>query len=61
MLSHPPCYPNLASADLYLFPKLKIAIKGTRFEAVATIQQTVTRELKAIRQEAFSRAFDLLY
>jgi hypothetical protein len=32
-------------------------MKGVRFEAVSSIQQTVTRELKAIREEAFSRAF----
>jgi hypothetical protein len=36
-------------------------MKGTRFEAVSSIQQTVMRELKAIREEAFSRAFDSLY
>jgi hypothetical protein len=27
--------------------------KGTMFKAVSTIQQTVTRELKAIQEEAF--------
>jgi hypothetical protein len=36
-------------------------MKGTRFEAVSSIQQTIMRELKAIRDEAFSRAFDSLY
>jgi transposase-like protein len=36
-------------------------MKGTRFEAISSIQQTVTRELKAIWEEAFSRAFDSLY
>jgi hypothetical protein len=36
-------------------------MKGARFEAVSSIQQTVTRELKAIWEEAFSRAFDSLY
>jgi hypothetical protein len=45
----------------FLLPKLKIALKGTRFEAVSSIQQTVTRELKVIREEPFSRAFDSLY
>jgi hypothetical protein len=29
--------------------------------AVSSIQQTVTRELKVIREEAFSRRFDSLY
>jgi hypothetical protein len=36
-------------------------MKGTRFEAFSSIQQTVMRELKAIWEEAFSRAFDSLY
>jgi hypothetical protein len=36
-------------------------MKGTRFEAVSSIQQTVTRELKAIREKAFSLAVDSLY
>jgi transposase len=61
MLSHPHYSPHLAPADYFLFSKLKIAMKGTRFEAVSSIQQTVTRELKAIREAAFSWAFDSLY
>jgi hypothetical protein len=36
-------------------------MKGTGFEACSLIQHTVTRELKAIREEAFSRAFGSLY
>jgi hypothetical protein len=36
-------------------------MNGTRFDVVSSIQQTVTRVLKAIREEAFSRAFDSLY
>jgi hypothetical protein len=35
-------------------------MKGTRFVALSTIQQT-TKELKAIWEEAFSLAFDSLY
>jgi hypothetical protein len=60
MLSHPHRFRDLAPADLFLFLKLKIAMKGMRFVAVSSIQQTVTRELKAMREEAFSTEFDLL-
>jgi hypothetical protein len=60
VLSHQPYSPDLATDDFFL-PKLNIAIKGTRFKAVSSIQHTVKRELKAIREEAFSRAFDSLY
>jgi hypothetical protein len=36
-------------------------MKGTRFEAILSIQQTVTGELKAIQEEAFPRVFHPLY
>jgi hypothetical protein len=52
---------DLEPADLFLLPKLKLAMTGSRFEDVPSIQQTVTRELKAIREEEFSLAFDSLY
>jgi hypothetical protein len=61
VLSHPPYSPVLAPADFLLFPKLKITMTGVRFEAVSSMQQTVTRELKDILEESFSRAFDSLY
>jgi hypothetical protein len=48
-------------ANSFLVLKLKIAMKGTKFEAVSLIQQTVKRELKAIWEDAFSRVFNLLY
>jgi hypothetical protein len=57
-----PCYP-IHPAPLilhrfaFLISKLKNAKKWTRFEAVSSIQQIVTRELKIIREEAFPRAF----
>jgi hypothetical protein len=36
-------------------------VKGMKFEPVSLIQKTVTRELKAIWEEAFSQALNLLY
>jgi transposase len=59
MLFSPLYSPDLAPTD-FVFSKLKISLKGTRFEAVSSVQQFVTRELKAILEEAFSRAFDSL-
>jgi hypothetical protein len=61
VLSHPPYSPDLVPAYFFLFPELKIAMKGASFEAVSSIQQTVMRELKVIREEVFSRAFDAVY
>jgi hypothetical protein len=36
-------------------------MKGTRFEAVSSIQQTVTRELKEMQEEVFSLVFNSFY
>jgi deoxyribose-phosphate aldolase len=36
-------------------------MRGTCFDAVSSIRQTVTTEVKAILEEAFCRAFDSLY
>jgi hypothetical protein len=52
--------PWFRAAWLFLFSKLKIAKTGTRFEIISLIKQIVTRKLKAIREEAFSRAFHSL-
>jgi len=41
-LEHPPCSPDLAPSDFYLFPKLKIFFIGQRFssnqEATAAVE-----------------------
>jgi hypothetical protein len=50
-------FPDLTPDHFFLFTKLKITMKGTIFEAVSSIQQNVTRELKAIREEALSGTF----
>jgi histone-lysine N-methyltransferase SETMAR len=42
LLEHPPCSPDLAPSDLYLFPKLKLFLVGQRFslnqEAIAAVE-----------------------
>jgi hypothetical protein len=60
-----PCYPVtllpwFSARWRFLFHKWKTVMKGMRFEAISSIQQTVTRELKVIWEEAFSWAFDSL-
>jgi len=61
VLSHPPYSPDLAPTDYFLFPKIKMKLKGNCFEDVASIQKAVTSKLKAVSEESFSRAFELLY
>jgi hypothetical protein len=53
VLSHPPYSPDFVPADFISYIK--------NCDERDEIQQTVTREVKAIRQEAFTRAFDSLY
>jgi hypothetical protein len=61
-LSAPPLYsPDLSMPDYYLFPKLKMKLKGLHFADVAEIQEAVTDELKKVQKEAFSAAFQKLY
>jgi hypothetical protein len=60
VLSNPPYSPHVVPADS-LFPTLKSVMKGTRVQTVSSIQQTGTRELKAIQEEEFSLAFNSLY
>ena len=61
VLSHPPYSPDLAPADYFLFPKLKLKMKGHFFDDIPAIQRACTKQLKAIPQNEFSRAFEQLY
>ncbi len=61
VIDHPPYSPDLAPADFFLFPRLKIALKGTRFEDLDDIQESVTTTLQTIPAEAFSGSFHKLF
>ena len=60
-LYHPPYSPDLSPPDYFLFPKLKMNLKGLHFADVAEIQEGVTNELKQFQKEEFSSAFQKLY
>jgi len=47
----------MAPCDFWLFPKLKIPLKGKRFESREDIMQNATDLLKKIPQEAFQKCF----
>jgi len=57
VVSHPPYSPDLAPADLFLFPKLKTTLKGRRFQTMEEMQENAIRELRAITECAFQEAF----
>jgi len=60
-LYHLPYSPDLSPPDYFLFPKLKIKLKGLHFADVAEIQEAVTDVLKKVQKEEFSAAFQKLY
>jgi len=52
-LPHPPYSPDLAPCDFFLFPKLKIHLKGHRFRTVENVQAAATRVLNNISSKDF--------
>ena len=52
--------PDLSPPDYFLFPKLKMKLKGFHIADVAEIQEAVTDELKKVEKEKFSVAFQKL-
>ena len=59
-LRQPPYSPDIAPCDYWMFPKLKMALKGKRFDDIETIQSNATRELKAISKSAFEDCFKVV-
>jgi hypothetical protein len=59
---HPPYSLDLALCDFTLFPKLKMKLKGRRFETVSDIQRGSQREsqavLDSIKENDFHGAFE---
>jgi transposase len=53
VVPHPPYSSDLATAEFFLFPKLKTSLKGRRFQAAVEIQENATRELRAIKGSTF--------
>ena len=61
VFDHPPYFPNLAPMDFFLFPRLKVAIKGACFMGVNAMKDCVTAILQSIPQDAFADCFRKLY
>ena len=58
---HTPHSLDLSPPDYFLFPEIKIKLKGLHFADVADIQAAVTEELKKVQKEEFSAAYQKLY
>lgn len=55
MIDQPPYSPDLTPCDFFLFPKLKLPLRGQRFETLDAIKQSSLNELKAIPLSAYER------
>jgi len=60
-LKHPPIISNLTPANFYLFPRLKLTLKGRRFCDAANIVKNATEELNRLSQNGFQERFQHLY
>jgi len=61
-LAHPLYSFDQASADFYLFPHLKSALKGQKhFRDATDIIKNVMKELKRLAQNDFQECFQCLY
>lgn len=56
-LPHPPYSPDLAPADFFLFPRMKMQLKGRRFGTVDEIQFASQTVLDTLTPEDFQGAF----
>jgi hypothetical protein len=56
-LPHPPYSPDLAPADFFLFPKMKMQLKARRFHSVADIQRKSQKVMDSLTQNDFEAAF----
>ena len=57
VMPHPPYSPDLAPSDFFLFPKLKMKLKGRRFQTLEEIQAESQAVLKALRENDFQECF----
>lgn len=57
-IDQPPYSPDLAPCDFFLFPKLKLQLRGTRFESIEATKEHALNELMAIPASAYRKCFD---
>jgi len=54
---HPPYLPDLTPCDFWLFPKVKMTMKGKRFESFQDTEAATTAQLKTLTKEDFQNCF----
>jgi hypothetical protein len=58
VLEHVPYPPDLAPCDFFFFPKIKSALKGTRFESTKEVKRKSAELLNALTKEEFQHCFE---
>ncbi|PNF14013.1 hypothetical protein B7P43_G03567 [Cryptotermes secundus] len=58
VVPHPTYSPDLAPCDFFLFPKMKIKLKGRRFDTVEEIQAETQTVLNTLTKKDFQDAFE---
>ena len=48
----------MAPAEFFLFPKLKLSLRGTRFQSVENIKKNFRQKLNSIPKNSFKKCFD---
>jgi hypothetical protein len=59
-LNHPAFSPDLSPPDYFLFPKVKLQLKGPRFDTTEGIQKAVTNQINKVSAEDFSNGMKKL-
>jgi len=57
VMENPPYTPDLATCDFFLFPKIKSALKGTRFGSVDAVKTKATQLLNSLTQDELQHCF----
>ena len=57
VIPHPPYSPDLAPCDFFLFRKMKMKLKGLRFDTIEEIKAESQRVLDTLIEKDFQEAF----
>jgi hypothetical protein len=57
VIPQPPYSPNLVPCDFFLLPKMKLKLKGRRFDTMEEIQAESQRVLDSLTEKGFQEAF----
>jgi hypothetical protein len=57
VIPHTPYSPDLTTCDFFLFPKMKLKLKGRRFDTIEEIKAESQRVIDTLIEKDFPEAF----